>query len=93
MKSKNLDLSTAYNNIMDSVPIEFITITVFVIAFVSFLILVYIKFFYLKTISAEQKKMLLSKGKIKFLVSSCITFLLFAFGLVIISIFNNLNNN
>lgn len=91
-KKENLDVSTAYNEIMDSIPIEFITITVFIIAFVSLLILIYIKF-YSKNISAEQKKILHNKRGIKALVSSCITFLLFAFGLILIKSIFWLSNN
>jgi Na+/H+ antiporter NhaD/arsenite permease-like protein len=83
-KSKNIDLSTAYNNIMDSVPIYFITIAIFVIAVLSLLILFYIKFFYSKNLSDEQKESVLNKKRIKFLVGFCITVVMFAFGLVLI---------
>ena len=83
-KKENIDLNTAYNEIINLIPIDFITKAIFVTAFVSLLILIYVKFFYLKKISKEQKKILLSEGKIKFLVSSCITFLLFTFGLILI---------
>lgn len=92
VKKENLELNTAYNEIMDSIPIEFITITVFIVAFVSLLILIYIKF-YFKNISAEQKEILHNKRRIKVLVSSCITFLLLAFGLILIKSIFWLSNN
>lgn len=82
-KKENIDLNTAYNEIINLIPIDFITKAIFVTAFVSLLILMLI-YLHLKKISKEQKKILLSEGKIKFLVSSCITFLLFTFGLILI---------
>jgi hypothetical protein len=81
-KKENLDLSTAYNEIINSIPIDIITITFFVVAFVSLLILIYIKL-YSKNISAEQKEILHNKRGIRLLVSFCITALMLAVVLIL----------
>lgn len=90
-KKENLDLDNAYNKIMDSIPIEFITITVFIIAFVSLLILIYIKFFHSKNISAEQKEILNNKRGIRLLVSFCITVLMLAVALILFLLVGSAN--
>jgi hypothetical protein len=78
-KKENLDLYTAYNEIINLIPIDFITKAIFVTSFFSLLILLYIKFFYSKKISKEQKEILFKKGKVRFLLSFCITTVVFSF--------------
>lgn len=83
-KKENIDLNTAYNEIINLIPIDFITKAIFVTAFVSLLILIYVKFFYLKKISKEQKEILFNKRKIRFFLSFCIITVVFTFMVVIL---------
>lgn len=80
-KNENLDLSTAYNNLIDSVPIDFITTAILIIAIVSFFILIYVKFSYSKNISKERKKELLNERKIRTFLSFCIIFVIIGLGI------------
>ncbi|OXA65302.1 hypothetical protein B0A67_24535 [Flavobacterium aquidurense] len=81
-KKENIDLNTAYNEIINLIPNDFIT-TVFIVAFVSLLILIYIKF-YSKNILEEQKEILHNRRGIKILVSFCITALMLAVVLILV---------
>jgi hypothetical protein len=83
-KKENLPFRSAYNELKECLPIDFIMISIFVLAFVSLLILIYFKFFYSKNISASEKKILLNKRGIKLLVSFSITIIMFAFALILI---------